>query len=570
MSSEKYYNTLKLTELFEKKKYSEIVYIIDFEIPDEKKSLELINLLGTCRLLLGSKTPEDLVLAIENFRIVFQKEKKIQTSNNAFRNFITAALELFQLSNHIKNLQKANEYFEEAIFYFKKNENSFLNNELIILSILDIYKAQNDIENERYYLDILIKKEFYDPKIICSYIFKNSYFYNWSQEKFLEYGRLLYKNLPNYKTKEIKSSGNFKDDKIKVGFLSADIRNKHSVTYFLKTVIDNYNKEKYEIIFYYNQHQEQEDQTTEYFNKKIDKFYYINHLKDEEAINLIRREGIDILIDLMGITSESRLSIIKNRVAPTQILWCGYCNTSGVKQMDYILADPNLVLDKEKNLYEEKIVFLPKIWNCHSGFNLKRTILPAPFLKNQYLTFGSFNNFSKVNDIVVSTWSKILRSIPNSRLILKSSNTNEINFLSNKFKKENVLSSVIFKSYQQNFQTHLKLYEEIDIVLDTFPYNGVTTSFEAIWMGVPVITMKGYNFNSRCGESINKNLNISWLVSENKDDYISKAIELSKNKDYFLDIRKKIYDNALSSPLFDTKSFAKDFFKIIESLKSKF
>ena len=160
MSSEKYYNTLKLTELFEKKKYSEIVYIIDFEIPDEKKSLELINLLGTCRLLLGSKTPEDLVLAIENFRIVFQKEKKIQTSNNAFRNVITAALELFQLSNHIKNLQKANEYFEEAILYFKKNENFFLKNELIILSILDIYKAQNDIENERYYLDILIKKEF--------------------------------------------------------------------------------------------------------------------------------------------------------------------------------------------------------------------------------------------------------------------------------------------------------------------------------------------------------------------------------------------------------------------------
>ena len=109
----------------------------------------------------------------------------------------------------------------------------------------------------------------------------------------------------------------------------------------------------------------------------------------------------------------------------------------------------------------------------------------------------------------------------------------------------------------------------IDIALDTFPYPGVTTSFEAIWMGTPVLTMKGYNFNSRCGESINKNLGLNWLVAENEEDYILKAQELSKKTDYLFELRKKLFDEAITSPLFDTVSFSSNFFKILDSINSK-
>jgi len=120
-----------------------------------------------------------------------------------------------------------------------------------------------------------------------------------------------------------------------------------------------------------------------------------------------------------------------------------------------------------------------------------------------------------------------------------------------------------------NFEDHINLYKKVDIALDTFPYNGVTTSFESVWMGVPVITMKGYNFNSRCGESINKNLNMEMLIAENETQYIAKVKELCENKDKLINIRKKIFDQAASSPLFDVKSFSHDFFETLETIYNK-
>ena len=115
-------------------------------------------------------------------------------------------------------------------------------------------------------------------------------------------------------------------------------------------------------------------------------------------------------------------------------------------------------------------------------------------------------------------------------------------------------------------EDHLNLYKEIDIALDTFPYNGVTTSFEAIWMGVPVLTMTGYNFNSRCGESINKNLNMEYLIAKNEKEYVSKALELSSNLDKYLVLRKEIFNNSENSPLFNTQSFSKSFFEALEGI----
>jgi predicted O-linked N-acetylglucosamine transferase (SPINDLY family) len=158
--------------------------------------------------------------------------------------------------------------------------------------------------------------------------------------------------------------------------------------------------------------------------------------------------------------------------------------------------------------------------------------------------------------------------VQKSKLILKPSGRSHTLRLKKAFKKRGVENSVIFYENIESVNDHLKLYNEIDIALDTFPYNGVTTSFEAIWMGVPVLTMKGYNFNSRCGESINKNIGMENLVAKDKNDYINKATELSEDLRKLISIRKKIFDNALSSPLFDVKNFSKNFFYIIKNLKN--
>ncbi len=355
--------------------------------------------------------------------------------------------------------------------------------------------------------------------------------------------------------------------KLRIAFFSSDLRKSHSVSFFLKTVLSSYDKNKFEIYLYLNHRDFKDDETTSFFKSLVDKSFNTAELNNIDLINLIRGHQLNILIDLMGITSGSRLEIIKNRVAPIQISWCGYCNTTGIKEMDYMITDSNLIQKKEMNLYQEKIIFMPNIWNTHSGFDFERTFNEAPVLKNKTFTFGSFNNFSKINDNVIKTWSEILHTVKNSKLILKSSSQRVNDLLINKFTDENIINSIELNSHFKSFEEHINFYKKIDLALDTFPYNGVTTSFEAIWMGVPVLTMEGYNFNSRCGESINKNLGLNNLIAKNEKDYILKAKKLANDEENLKDIRKKIYNEAINSPLFDSKKFNNDFYKLLQSLK---
>ena len=242
------------------------------------------------------------------------------------------------------------------------------------------------------------------------------------------------------------------------------------------------------------------------------------------------------------------------------VSWLAYCNTIGFKNIDYLIADNNLI-KSEENHYSEKIIKLKDIWNAHSGFDFKRDFSETPAKKNNYITYGSFNNFLKISDETVYVWSEILKKSQNSKLILKSSNNSFPKRIIDIFKKNGVLNSIEFYNRVDypSINEHLNLYRKIDIALDTFPFNGVTTSFEALWCGIPVLTMSGYNFNSRCGSSILKNANLDQLISKNPEDYIVKALELSNNIDKLSILRRDIFDRILNTPLFDTKKFASNF-----------
>ena len=187
-------------------------------------------------------------------------------------------------------------------------------------------------------------------------------------------------------------------------------------------------------------------------------------------LNQVRELKLDIIIDLMGYTSTQRIELFKNRMAKNQIIWMGYCNTTGLKNMDYIISDPNLIYSNEEKFYSEKVIYLPKIWNTHCGFDFERKENPPPFIKNKYFTFGSFNNFDKINPDVVSTWSKILKKINNSKLVLKTSSKRlATKRLKELFKKEDVLESIKFIDREKNLKIILDNYNLIDIALDTFP-----------------------------------------------------------------------------------------------------
>ena len=540
---------VRVKELFLKKNYEEVIVFIENNFSNIEQTSEILNILGVSKLQKKNSSNFDLLSAIENFRECYLKEKNTNQGIEGLLNFIASS-------------NKANQY-EDSIKYFKETELTLGYIPKLFLAIVNVYKILNDIESVIYYLKKIMKKEGMRNEVLQRYIYFNGYLNKWSQKDFFENTIKLEEILPQYNCNKINIQ---KTRKIKLAFLSADIKNEHSIAAFLKTIIKNVNKDKFELILFSNSNKNKEDETPPDLKIYFDKWINIQNLNDIEAINIIRKNNINIMIDLMGLSSLNRLSLFKNRLAPIQVLWLGYNNTSGLSQMDYLIADPNLIKKNEVKFYSEKILFLPNIWNCHSGFSILRKENPAPLINNNHITFGSFNNTNKISDEVVSVWSNILKSTNNSRLIIKSSHVYSDEILKEKFEKNKVLNQIIFLDRKSSFKEHIDEYKKIDLALDTFPYNGVTTSFEAIWMGVPILTLKGFNPNSRAGESINKNLNMNYLIADNKDEYLLKAIELSKNFEKVIEIRKNIFDKALESNLFNDKKFSKEFYESLEKI----
>ena len=543
---------IEVKKLLVKKNFEEATLFIENTFTDMEKSSEILNILGFSKLQKKNFNDLDLLSAIENFRDCYLKEKNTKQGIEGLANFIVCSNKIHQ--------------YKDSIKYFNEVEKLFGYIPKLFSLMAKVYEYLNDLESAIYYLKKIIEKESIQNSNLHlqKYIFLNNFLNNWSQKEFLENTKRLEQAFPNYLEKIPKNLK--KNKKIKLAFLSSDIIENHPITFFLKTIIANVNKDKFELILFSNCQKDKEDKTTKDFKIYFDKWININDLNDEKATSVIRKNNLDMIIDLMGLTSSNRIGLLKNKLATTQILWLGYNNTSGLNQMDYLIADPNLIKKNEDKFYSEKILFLPSIWSCHPGFEILRKKTLSPLIKNKHTTFGSFNNINKISNEVVDVWSKILKDNNNSRLILRSSMSFSYEILKKKFKQNKVLDSITFIDTKNTLEDHLECYKEIDIALDPFPYNGVTTSFEAIWMGVPLLTLKGFNPISRAGVSINKNINMDYFIANNQDEYVSKAIDLSNNSKKIIEARNYLFDNALSSNLFNTQKFSKEFFETLENI----
>ncbi len=559
-------NRLSIEQLFNQKKYNELIDIIENQISEKKKNSQLLNILGVCKLFKGVDPKNDLIDAIKVFKEAYLKESLNKHTDGAFSNFINSSVNLYDMDSSESNRNYCKENFKQAINFYKKNNIYFDSNKKILLAITRIYKRFADIDKIVLNLKKLMDIEKNNYLILCSYIYHQSFKDQWKQIDFFKNSKLLNEKLEIFSDTSLAPIIKEKGIKIKIGILSSDIKGNHVVNNFLRSILENYNRNEFDISLFFNIDIKKQDGTTIAFKELVSNCYNIKNLNDLEAINLIRKQKIDVMIDTMGLLSENRIGLYKNRIAPIQINWCGYCNTVGLKEMDYIFVDKNLIYSSEKNLYTEKVIYLPDIWNAHFGFKKERKKYPSPFIKNKYVTFGSFNNFSKISNKTIDVWAKILKKNKGSKLILKSGSPRDSEVLYEKFRKYNISNSIHFKSKTESFEEHLNLYQEIDLSLDTFPYNGVTTSFESLWMGVPVLTMKGFNFNSRCGESININLGMPNLIAKNSQDYVDIASFYSSNTDKLLDLRNEIYEKLLSTSLFDSKKFSVNFYKSIKKI----
>ena len=469
---------------------------------------------------------------------------------------------MIELSFRTQEFKVVLPYVEEA---YKINQND----ERLLLGLSKIHLYLANLQESIKYYKILFK---INPKSKINrdeFLTSLNYASGITQEYYLSECKNYLKLLETNKDLEDYNFNfkNLKNNKIKIGFLSSDFKT-HPVSFFLKGLLLNLNKDKFEISLISNLHKSHYDNITDELKLLTKDWINISSLSDSEATNLVRSFELDILIDLCGFFRGNRFQVISNRAAKIQVCWLGYNNTTGIKNMDYLIADHNLIKKEEEKLYSEKVLFLPKIWNAMTLSDS----LPEIQKNNLIFTYASFNNFHKISDDTIDVWSKILNN-SNSQIILKNPMPSSIvgeelklNLLKKFIARGVEKKKILFINRKKDFQDHLGLYNNVDVALDTFPYPGVTTSFDAVLMGVPVLTMKGHNFNSRCGESININLQMENFIAKNKDDYFNKAISFQKEKNSLQNFGKNLREKVLKSSLFDTKDFTKSFEKIILSL----
>ncbi len=540
-----------LKDLYNNKNYLEIIFEIDRIYPEDERDSFLHNLYGICKTLSPNRSKKDLLVALANFKSGYLKEKNSLQSYHSLENFMNVSIELEKYTDSYN-------FFLESVQLYEEVEKQNIYNEKLIGAASKIYQRLLNVKKRIETLKKTINEKTQNKLFWCSYIYNNNFRYNWKQIDYFNFTK-KFRYFSNKYEVEKKDNIKFDFKKIRIGFVCSNTNPKHSINYFLESLLKNIDLKNIDIYFFSLADLNYENNFNINIKKYIKKWSNISELNLENSIKKIQENKINILIDLMGFTGPNKIELFQNRVAPIQITWLGYNNTVGLKNSDYLILDENLIKKDEEDMYHEKIIKLKNIWNSHVGFNFKRQINTPPYKRNKYITFCSFNNYLKISDDVVETWSEIIKTIPNSKLLLKSSNKFNKNVIIKKFDKFVLKDSLIILDHTTSHEEHLKHYRNADIALDTFPYNGVTTSFEALWMNVPVLTIKGFNSNSRCGESINLNADMDFFIANNKEEYIEKAIYMSKNLDKLDYYRDKLFNEILSSPLFDTNKFTDEF-----------
>ncbi len=348
-------------------------------------------------------------------------------------------------------------------------------------------------------------------------------------------------------------------ERLRVGIVSGDLCH-HPVGYFLESVLSRLDKTRVELYAYPSGLKD--DDLTARLRQHFARWQPLVGLGDEVAAKLIHGDGIHILLDLSGHTAHNRLPVFAWKPAPVQATWLGYSASTGLAEMDYLIADAHVAPPEEEGQFTEKIWRLPDTYLCLTAPGEAVEIGPPPALAAGIVTFGSFNNLSKMNDATVALWSKILHAAPESRLLLKA------NQLRDPAVREAVArryaacgigpERLLLEGTIPKRADHLAAYNRMDIALDPFPYAGTTTSVESLWMSVPFLTRRGDRFVSHVGESIAHNAELPEWIAADEDEYVEKAVAFASDLEALARLREGLREQVLASPLFDAPRFARN------------
>jgi len=376
-----------------------------------------------------------------------------------------------------------------------------------------------------------------------------------------EYYLLCQKHRTLWENKILSDRPSFpQTEKIKIGFLSGDFYY-HPVSFFTRALFENYDKNRFELHIFSNLEKKKYDEITKRFIEKADKWHDISKADLQGRAGVIKKEGISVLIDLTGHTnnSEKAVSVFGCRPAPVQVSYCGYPNTTGLKSIDYRITDRICEPDDAQDYHSEKLFAIDDCFLCYQPYNEE---IPDCSFKNPHgrpIVFGSFNNLSKVTVRTIKLWCDVVNAVPNSKIALKYKYFNDPKLREITIARfvENGLSAdkIIIFDFNFAIKEHYAQYNKIDIALDTFPYNGTTTTCEALYMGVPVITILGDRHVSRVSASLLSAVGLGELVAEDEKEFVKIAADLAINTQKLAEIKRNLREKMQNSPLMDKKSF---------------
>lgn len=361
-------------------------------------------------------------------------------------------------------------------------------------------------------------------------------------------------------------------ERIRVGYVSGDFRS-HSVSHFIEPILRTHDRAQFAVYTYAQVYDEFEhpDATTERLRGLVDKWCSTVGMSDEDLAEQVRGDRIHVLVDLAGHTAGNRLRMFGLRPAPVQISYIGYPNTTGLAAMDYRITDRYADPEDRGDAYcTETLIRLDKCFLCYRPIVDSPEVAPLPALKRGYVTFGSFNALPKIGEEVVATWAEILSGVPHARLLLKSPSfedgqTRE-RYLS-LFAEANIKQDrIALHGFIPDNASHLAMYHHVDIALDPFPYNGCTTTCEAMWMGVPVVTLVGDRHAGRVGLSLLTQVGMEELCTETRASYVNTALELALNTDRLSELRSHLRDRLRQSPLCDEHAFTRTLERVYKDL----
>ncbi len=347
--------------------------------------------------------------------------------------------------------------------------------------------------------------------------------------------------------------------RLRVGYVSPDFK-KHPVGTFIEPIMAGHNRSAVEVICFSDVRKK--DTVTRRLHRMADGWFDTAGMTDSQLAEMIQAAQVDILVDLAGHTAGNRMPMFSHRPAPIQVTYLGYPNTTGLETMDYRItdawADPP---GQTEAWHTEELVRLDNGFLCYHPPGEAPEIASPPCLENGVVTFGSFNNLAKFNAGVASLWSAVLKAVPGSRLVMKFKTLADPTVrqaVIDTFARTGVTSDrLALHGFLPSVADHFALYNQIDIALDTFPYNGTTTTCEALWMGVPVVALAGRTHAARVGVSILAGLGLSELVAHSREEYVQTAAALTGDMDRLYALRKGLRTRMQGSPLMDGSGLAR-------------